>query len=150
MTIEQPKSKFYDWFNLDLSEIERIKNRNRLLSALPQNFGQTIQFLCEESGLDEEIIADLAFLSDRMIRKWKADENNTLQPKLENIVKFCHGLFLPGEVCEFIWLTLGHIYRNNEMEQSYKEISTYYHLDLKEINSVLRDYGLKTWQERNR
>ncbi|WP_141920892.1 MULTISPECIES: hypothetical protein [Lactococcus] len=144
------QSKFYDLFNLDVPEVERVKNRNMLLNSLSLCFGEAIKELCEKSGLLKKDIPDRVYLSVEMLRKWRKDTGNILNAELESVVKFCYGLYLPPEICEHLWYCLGHVYRKNDFEQSYKEVSQYYYLEtLEEINEILKSFKLKTWQDKN-
>ncbi|RGB58903.1 hypothetical protein DW155_07875 [Lactococcus petauri] len=144
------QSKFYDLFNLDVPEVERVKNRNMLLNSLSLCFGEAIKELCEKSGLVKKDIPDKVYLSVEMLRKWRKDTDNILNPELESVVKFCYGLYLPPEICEYLWYCLGRVYRKNDIEQAYKEVSQYYHLEtLEETNEILKSFKLKIWQDKN-
>lgn len=139
---------YYQNFNSKVPETVRTKNVNTLICSLPLHLSEALTILCENSGLTLEEIAYQVNINDRTLRNWRKDSKNVRTPPLDMLVKFCYGLYLPPEICEYLWRCAGRVYRQNDYEQNYKKISEYYYLhDIETINIILKDYGLKQWTE---
>jgi len=140
-------SIYYEQFKLGLDETLISKNTFYLLNSLSASFAHSVKYLNEHSGLSYEKIAEKCDISDKQIKAWEKDFSNKIQVKPINILRFCIALYLPPEICDFLFELKGTKLPRNEEGFIYNTIKNrYYSASIFEINDILESAHLKIWE----
>lgn len=136
------KSHYFSLFSNEdkFKVIEEAKKLIDTLSLL-NDFPLIIKKLESDSELNSQQIYKLTRLSDAALNKWK--EIPDMDIKAKSILKFCIGLNLPSNICDFLMDIKGANFRKDERDILNLIKTECYLEDLEIVKERLLNYGIK-------
>lgn len=130
----------------ELSAKEAMEQQSEIIASLPNKPGEALKALMKLGGnLTIEQLAERAQVSERSIKRWRAEEYS-YDP--ETAIRIIVGLHLPPWISMWFLQTCGVALQFHGLHMMYRNIIACYYMDtLNEVNALIEAAGYERMAE---